>query len=109
MIWGVPLYKDWKPPNEAMNQEAKADDIEDCLLKFNRLLSNPVPSSKARCQGELVMEMGKLGETQRVEVAVDLRCGILRMEYDGLLLPFPETVSCDVSPRDQLAMCPSCR
>ena len=55
---GGTLYKDWKPPNEAMNQEAKADDIEDCLLKFNRLLSNPVPSSKARSQGELVMEMG---------------------------------------------------
>lgn len=28
------------------HQEAKADDIEDCLLKFNRLLSSPVPSSK---------------------------------------------------------------
>ena len=35
------------------HQEAKADDIEDCLLKFNRLLSNPVPSSKVQLGGSV--------------------------------------------------------
>lgn len=35
------------------HQEAKADDIEDCLLKFNRLLSNPVPSSKVQFGGSV--------------------------------------------------------